>query len=209
MVEASNHPGAGSPSPARHAIRIWLVMIALSPAAAPAAAEGEQSHRALGLAVGPGLAFPQRHDGQDVGGTGSGVYAEGDYIFPPAFGLLSPRLYAGLLIAPPDANCGAGVEPCDVSARIFFAGAKLRLVRPPPYLGSFLEVGFGASAGRISTRSGGEVDVTSQGILFHVPLALGVMLSRRPDIEWSFQYLVHPGKKEFCGGMVLGVTLDL
>src|SRR5438128_2647440 len=126
----------------RRAIRMWLAGIVILAGAAHAAAEDEESPRAVGLAAGLGLAFPERQGGQDVSGRGTGAYAEAEYIFRPVH-WFTPRLYAGLLLTAPESNCGAGVVPCDVSAKIFFAGAKLRLMAPIPYVGPFIELGFG------------------------------------------------------------------
>jgi len=189
-------------------MRPWLAVMALLAGAAHAAAADDESSRAVGVAAGLGFAFPERQNGQDVSGRGTGAFAEAEYIFRPAH-WFTPRLYAGVLLAAPDSNCGAGVVPCDVSAKIFFAGAKFRLMAPIPYVGPFIELGFGASAGHISTRSGQKVDVTGDGIMYHVPVALGLALGGRHQFEIAFQYLFHPEQKEFCGAAALGLTLEL
>jgi hypothetical protein len=185
---------------------ILLAVIVLLAGAAHAAAADDESPRAVGLAAGLGFAFPDRQYGQD--GRGTGAYAEAEYIFRLAH-WFTPRLYAGVVLAPPESNCGAGVVPCDVSARIFFAGAKFRLMAPIPYVGPFIELGFGASAGRISTRNGQRVDVTGEGLMYHVPVALGLALGGRHQFEIALQYLVHPEQQQVSGAAALGVTLDL
>jgi hypothetical protein len=185
---------------------ILLAVILLLAGAAHAADADDESPRAVGLAVGLGFAVPDRRVGKD--GSGPGAYAEAEYIFRLAH-WFTPRLYAGLLLAPPESNCGAGVVPCDVSARIVFAGAKFRLMAPIPYVGPFIELGIGASAGRISTRSGQRVDVTGEGLMYHVPVALGLALGGRHQFEIALQYLVHPEQQQICGAAALGVTLNL
>ncbi len=92
---------------------------------------------------------------------------------------------------------------------IFFVGAKFRLMAPIPYVGPFIELGFGTSAGHISTRSGYQVNVTGDGIMYHVPFALGLALGGRHQFEIAFQYLFHPEQKEVCGAAALGFTLEL
>ncbi|HET7788890.1 MAG TPA: hypothetical protein VFL36_23140 [Myxococcales bacterium] len=166
---------------------IALALVALGP---PARAAGE-SDRALGIAAGLGLAAPQRQNGQDVSGSGIGGYAEVEYIIR-LNDWFTPRAYSGLLLTSPQADCGAGVTPCDVSAKIVFAGGKFRLMAPIPYVGPFLELGLGSSLGRISTRSGRAVDVTYSGLTYHVPVTLGLALGRRHEFELAFQYLFHP-----------------
>jgi hypothetical protein len=187
---------------------ILLAVILLLAGAAQAADADDESPRAVGLAAGLGLALPDRQGGQDVSGRGTGAYAEAEYIFRLAH-WFTPRLYGGVLLAAPESNCGAAVVPCDVSARIFFAGAKFRLMAPIPYVGPFIELGIGASAGRISTRSGQRVDVTGEGLMYHVPVALGLALGGRHQFEVAFQYLFHPEQQQVCGAVALGVTLDL
>lgn len=191
-------------------MRIGLAVVVILAGAAPAvAAEEEESPRALSLAAGVSSASATRQNGQDISGRGAGAYAEAEYIFRLAH-WFTPRLYAGLVLAPPESDsCGTGVVPCDVSARIFFAGAKFRLMIPIPYVGPFIELGFGGSAGRISTRSGQQVDVTSSGIMYHVPVGLGLALGEGHKFEVAGQVLFHPEQKEACGGLALGVTLDL
>jgi hypothetical protein len=161
-------------------ISIGLIVLLAGAGAVHAAAPDEESPRALSLAAGLGLAAPLRQNGQDVEGDGRGGYAAAEYIFRLKH-WFTPRLYAGGLIAPSQSNCGAGVVPCDVSATILFAGAKFRVMAPIPYVGPFIELGLGASAGRISTRSGRQVDVTGEGLMYHVPFALGVAIGRRHE----------------------------
>ena len=189
-------------------MRICLAVILLLAGAAHAAAPGDESPRALGLSAGFGFAFPERQGRQDVSGSGTGGYADAEYIFRPA-SWFSPRLYGGVVFAPPESNCGAGVVPCDVSARILFAGGKLRLMAPIPYVGPFIELGFGASVGRISTRSGQRVNVTGEGLMYHVPVALGLALGARHQFDVAFQYLFHPAQQEFCGAAAVGLAIGL
>jgi hypothetical protein len=80
---------------------------------------------------------------------------------------------------------------------------------PIPYVGPFIEAGIGASAGKLSTRSGQVVDLTGSGVLLHVPLALGLALGDRHQFEVGFWYLVHPAQKLICGAAAVGLTFDL
>jgi len=175
-------------------MRTWLAAMMLLAGAAHAAAGDDESSRAVGMAAGLGLSFPERQNGQEVSGRGTGAYAEAEYIFRLAH-WFTPRLYAGALLTAPDSNCGAGVVPCDVSAKIFFVGAKFRLMAPIPYVGPFIELGFGASAGHISTRSGYQVNVTGDGIMYHLPVALGLALGGRHQFEIALSVSV-PSRAE-------------
>ena len=190
-------------------MRRVLSAIVLSGAAAlqsgPALAD---SDHALGLSFGLGLAFPMQKNGQDVNGRGEGGFAEAEYIYR-ATEWITPRLYAGALLTSPKSDCGAGVVPCDVSARIVFLGGKFRVMAPIPWVGPFLELGLGASVGRLSTRSGQDVDLTSSGVTYHVPASLGLAIGSRHEFEISFQYLFHPAQKQVSGAAALGLVLNL
>src|SRR5690349_15124355 len=70
---------------------------------------------------GLGLSAPSRQDGRDVLGTGTGGYGEVEYVYKPG-GWVTPRLYTGVVLTTADSNCGPGVSPCDVSAKLFFLG---------------------------------------------------------------------------------------
>jgi hypothetical protein len=180
-----------------------LVLAAAFPALA-----GDESPRAVSIAAGVGFAFPEQQNGRDVPGSGTGAYLEGEYIFRLTE-WFTPRLYGGLLFAPPESNCGAGVTPCDVSARILFAGGKFRLMAPFPYVGPYLELGIGASAGRISTQSGTVVSEQMSGITYHVPVTLGLAIGDRHQYEVQLQYLFHPSQSEFCGALAIGLIIPL
>ena len=185
------------------------VVVILAGMTHAAAAEEEESPRALGLSAGIGSVSAQRQNGQDVDGRGAGAYAQAQYIFRPAH-WFTPRLYVGTVLATPDSgSCGAGVDPCDVSAKIFFFGGKFRLMAPIPYVGPFIELGIGGSVGHMSTRSGQQVDATGKGLMYHVPFGIGLALGERHQFEIAGQGLVHPEQKQICGGIALGVTLDL
>jgi hypothetical protein len=143
-----------------------------------------------------------------VNGRGSGGYAKAEYIYRRVE-WATPRLYAGILLTSPESDCGAGVSPCDVSAKIFFVGGKLRLMAPIPYVGPFFEIGVGASAGRVSTRSGQAVDVTANGVMYHVPVAVGLAIGSRRQVDISFQYLFHPEQKQITGAVAFGIVFGL
>jgi len=186
----------------QHSLLATIVAAAVALYGTRAAAASDQ---AFGLAAGLGLASPS---GSDVKGSGSGGYAEVEYIYRPN-DWFTPRAYTGVLLSSPKSDCGIGVSPCDVSANIFFLGGKVRLMAPIPYIGPFIEVGVGASAGRISTRSGQAVDAAGSGIMYHVPLALGLAMGEQHRYELSFQYLYHPEQKHVCGAVAVGVGFDL
>lgn len=139
-------------------------------------------------------------------GRGSGGFLEAEYVFRP-FRVFTPRLYAGgLLTFPEERSCGS--DSCDVQSKIFFAGAKLRIMAPIPYVGPFFEFGLGASFGYLRTLDRG-VDETARGATIHVPFAIGLAVGPRHEFDLAFSYLVHPKERQVGGGVVFGIGFSL
>src|SRR5262249_15783710 len=135
-------------------------------------------------------------------GMGEGGFAEAEYVFRPN-SVFTPRLYAGLLMTFPQHDSCHTATPCDVESQIGFAGAKLRVMAPIPWFGPYLGLGLGLSAGNLRTLDG-PVDETSSGLVFHVPVAIGVALGQRNQYDIAFSYLVHPGPKQTDGAIAFG-----
>jgi hypothetical protein len=135
-------------------------------------------------------------------GTGEGGYAEAEYVFRPN-SVFTPRLYAGLLVTVPQHDSCHTATPCDVESQIGFAGAKLRVMAPIPWFGPYLELGLGLSAGNLRTLDG-PIDETSSGLVFHIPVAIGVALGQRNQYDIGFSYLIHPGPKQTDGAIAFG-----
>lgn len=158
------------------------------------------------IQVSAGLGLALADNPYDAGG--SGFYAAGEYVLRPTI-WFTPRAYVGLLLVSPDADCPVGVSPCEVSSRIGFLGSKVRLMAPIPYIGPFVELGLGASLGRITTRVGSTLDASRRGVTYHIPWAVGIALGRHYQFELSFQYLEHPEEKQTSGAAALGISFPL
>jgi hypothetical protein len=173
-------------------------------------ARSDDGVHVLGVSGGLGFSFPLDDSirGQNVEGSGNGGWLEAEYVYR-ATEWITPRAYSGLTITVPANDCGPMVSPCDVSARIFFVGAKVRLLIPIPYVAPFVESGIGASAGSMTTRSGSLVNVTSDGLMFHIPVGVGLAIGSKHQYEVSFQYLFHPKQRQFNGALALGLSFPL
>jgi len=143
-----------------------------------------------------------------IPGGGQGVYARAD-LLPWRDSWFTPKAYSGFLITVPSGDCGVGVSPCDVSAQILFLGGAARLMLPIPYVGPFVEVGLGLSIGRMSTRSGADVNLQWSGVTYHVPFALGLAFGKQHEYELSFQYMDHPDQHQVTGGIAVGFGFQL
>jgi hypothetical protein len=179
-----------------------VAIVALS--AIPARGEPD---RAFAMTGGLAIAFPTRTATGNAYGAGGMLM--GEYVKWPG-NWFSPRAYAGVLLAGPSAtSCDAGVSPCDVSENLFFLGGKFRLLLPIPYVGPFLELGLGASAGHSAAHVGQSIDVQKNGVFLDVPFALGLALGAEHRFQLSFQYLFHPGHDVAGGAISIGYDFSI
>lgn len=144
-------------------------------------------------------------NGQDVDGSGLGGWLGAHYAYR-AIEWLTPHAYSAVLVTAPFNNCGLMIEPCDVSTKILLVGAKIRLSIPLPGVAPFLEPGIGASAGTMSTKVGPLVNKTRDGVLFHIPLALGLAVGSSRQYELVVQVLYHPQARQMAGASTFGLT---
>jgi len=119
---------------------------------------------------------------------------------------LSPRAYVGLLLTSVDTSSCGGFSPCDVSAKIGFAGAKVRFTAPIPYVAPFVEIGLGASAGRLTTRTASR-DQSYAGVTYHIPFAIGLALGRDHTVEVALASLYHHDQDEGAATISLAFPL--
>ncbi len=83
-------------------------------------------------------------------------------------------------------------------------------VRPRrAYVGPFLELGLGASAGSISTRSGTDVDESTSGVALHIPFTIGLAVGPHHELDLAFAYLFYPGKSHISGAAAIGFRFPL
>jgi hypothetical protein len=181
-----------------------LVLVGVVAAVGERAARADEPDRALLLSPGLGYSFPS----SNANGSGDGGWGEIEYVFRPSRAF-SPRIYSGVVITNPKNDCDAADTPCNVSAHVFFAGVKARLMIPIPYFGPFLEIGIGASLGEITTQIGQKESHSGSGAMYHIPWALGVAFGARHQYAVSFQYLVHPPQRQFDGAFALGFEIPL
>ena len=140
--------------------------------------------------------------------SGSGGYGAVEYSLPKLDWL---RFYAGGLWASTDDSWCGPDPPCEFSAKLFFAGSKLRLSAPIPYVRPYLDVGVGVSVGSISTQNGRAVSASDRGLMLHIPLGLGFQIvTESVDLDIGVLPLIHPSADASAGALfAVGVGFDI
>lgn len=169
-----------------------------------------RGRRHFQVSGGPGISFSgDRRDGE---GYGAGILIEAVEKWT---GWFSGRLYGGGFLSSADtSSCPAGVQPCSVSSQIAVAGAKARLLFPTPYVGPFVELGVGLSAGSIETRvdavgSSPALEESHSGLMVHFPVSVGIAFGAEYQHDISFDYFIHRGREHVVGVFALGIGFVL
>jgi hypothetical protein len=179
---------------------ILVCTLFISTLSGRAAIAGEHNVHAYG-----GLGVDQP-SGDGVEGKGSGLLLGAEYA-RSSFDYL--RFYGGLQFTSPDRDsCGEFVSPCEVSSKIGFFGAKLRLSAPIPYVAPYFEIGLGGSLGRMVTRVSDKVNAVGSGLMFHVPVGVGLAIGSQHSFELGIALLFHPAQRHVSGGFAVGIGLQ-
>jgi hypothetical protein len=186
----------------------YAALLLAAPLARSANAQEEPPVASHMLEVIGGLGFTFSNKSAPDNGRGNGGFAAAEYVFRP-HRAVSPRLYAGALVTFADSNSCVTPSMCDVHANIFFAGGKLRLMAPIPWVGPFFELGFGLSVGYLRTLDGLTVNEESRGVAYHIPFAIGLAIGPDHQYDIAFSYLFHPDQKQYGGAFAFGLGFAL
>ena len=156
----------------------------------------------INASIGIGLSAP--YDDVDI--TGSGFYAQGEYVFGLTkwFGI---RPYAGLVITSADKNTNLP-DYYKVTSNAFLFGGKVRVAAPIPWVAPYFELGLGGSIGSFETYTP-FTNIKKNGLLMHVPFSLGLALGRKHNYELEFTYYYHETVKQFSGAVAIGYSIPL
>lgn len=157
--------------------------------------------RSFKASIGLGLSAPY----DDVDLTGSGFYAQGEYVFGISkwFGI---RPYAGVIFTHADKN--ENLPGYKVTSDAFLFGGKARILAPIPYVAPYFELGVGGSIGSFETYTP-FTDIKKNGFLMHIPVSIGLALGRQHNCEFELTYYYHPDAEQFSGAAAIGLTFPL
>ncbi len=94
------------------------------------------------------------------------------------------------------------------TTKAFFLGAKSRLRAPIPYIAPYVELGIGTSIGTFETFTAFD-NVDKSGIIYHIPVAVGLELGKNHNIDLGLAYLFQPSVEQFAGAVTIGFTFPL
>ncbi len=135
--------------------------------------------------------------------TGSGLYLQGEYVFEfnKWFDL---RPYTGFLYARTNTNDEVFDDyGYKANATALLIGGKARLTIPIPWVAPYIESGLGSSLGYYETYTA-YWDINNIGIFAHIPLAFGVKVGRKHNIDIGFQYYIQSGVEQISGAFSIG-----
>lgn len=191
-------------------IRIKLCVVAVIALgcmvqSSPAKAFDQELHVAGGL----GISFADEKDTSGAPGSGLGFFASTEYVLKIT-SWIYPQVYGGIIVTVPGRkSCGTLIEPCDVSSKAVFAGAKLHIMAPIPYVGPFIGFGVGGTAGRIATRNGPLYDKSRTGVMYHFPIDVGLAIGKNHDFELALSYMYYPGLGHVDSALALGFQIPI
>ena len=152
--------------------------------------------------IGFGLSAP--YDEVDV--SGSGFYAQGEYVFGLTkwFGI---RPYAGVIITSPEDNPNLP-DYYKVTSNAFLFGGKARVAAPIPWIAPYFEVGIGGSIGSFETHTP-LTNLKKNGLLMHIPFSVGLALGPKHNFEFEFTYYYHQSVQQFTGAVAIGFSFPV
>ncbi len=155
----------------------------------------------IDVSVGLGLTAP--YDDVDI--TGSGFYAQGEYVIGISkwFGI---RPYAGLVLT---SHLKQQNQPeYKVTSKAFLFGGKARIVAPIPWVAPYFEIGVGASIGSFETYTL-YTNIKKNGILIHIPFTIGLALGPKHNLDLALTYYYQPAVQQFSGATAIGFSFPL
>jgi hypothetical protein len=158
----------------------------------------------IDVSIGFGLSAP--YDDSNI--TGSGFYAQGEYVFGITkwFGI---RPYAGLVLTSADKNVDQQNLPdYKVTSKAFLLGGKARIAAPIPWVAPFFEIGIGASIGSFETYTP-STNIKKNGIVMHIPFTIGLAIGRKHNLDFAFTYYYQPSVEQFSGATAIGFSFPL
>ena len=161
--------------------------------------------KSINAQIGFGLTFP--FDSTDDLGD-KGFFAQSELVLKIT-NWVDFRPYAGFIITNSNGKDLDGNPTNQIAeSQAFLLGAKSRIRIPIPYVAPYVEIGIGTSIGKFKTLTAIH-DYDKTGIVYHVPISLGLELGRKHSVDIGFTYFYHPSVRQYSGAFAVGLTFPL
>ncbi len=156
--------------------------------------------QSIKASIGLGISAP--YEDYDI--DGSGFYAQGEYTFKLRKWIdLKP--YLGFITTSTSTRSSQNFK---VASTAIMFGGKARFKAPLPWVAPFVEFGAGGSIGSFLTFIP-TVNLEEKGILFHIPISLGLEIGKNHDTEIAFLYYFHEKVRQFNGAVAIGLNFPI
>ena len=137
-----------------------------------------------------------------------GIFAQAELILKVT-SWVEFRPYAGFIFTNSNGK-DLNENPTNESAetKAFLLGGKARLRAPIPWVAPYVEIGIGTSIGKFETFTTFD-NIDKSGIIYHIPVALGLELGKNNNVDLGFTYYFQPSVEQFAGAIAVGVTIPL
>ncbi len=182
--------------------KIFLLLIILTSYIAEAQFIKEKS---INVQIGYGLTAPYNSEDDIVD---EGFFAQGEFVLKIA-SWVDLRPYAGFVItnsSGKDLNNNPTNEKAETKAVLL--GGKTRIKAPIPWVAPYLEIGIGTSIGSFETFTAFDA-ISKSGIIYHIPVSLGLELGRNKNIDVGLAYYFQPSVEQLAGAIAVGVRFPL
>ncbi|MDR6844958.1 outer membrane beta-barrel protein [Flavobacterium granuli] len=154
-----------------------------------------------------GFATSSSYENADI--TGTGFYAQGEYVF----GLtkwVGIRPYAGIILTATHNNViNQSQQDYRVTTNAFLLGGKVRICAPIPWVAPYFEIGIGTSIGSFETYVPSIEKIEESGLIMHIPFSVGLSLGRKHNIDVALNYYFTPAVDQDSGALALGFTFPI
>ncbi len=183
-------------------ITLLFILIALTSNIVEAQFIKEKSIHAQ---IGYGLSTPNNSVDEVVD---DGFFAQGELVLKAA-SWIEFRPYAGFILT---SSNGKDLDdnPTNEKAesKALLLGGKARVRAPIPWVAPYVEIGIGTSIGKFETLTAFD-NIDKSGIVYHIPLSLGLELGKNNTIDLGFSYYFQPAVEQYAGAFALGITFPL
>ena len=161
--------------------------------------------KSINAQIGLGLSAPINSIDENVD---TGLFLQGELVLNVK-SWFEIRPYAGFIFTNSNGRDLENNPTDEISeSKAFLLGGKVRLRAPIPWVAPYIEGGIGASVGSFQTVTIFE-NIDKSGLIYHIPLSLGLQLGPKNNIDLGFAYYLQPSVEQFAGAFAIGIVIPI